>query len=98
MLESKFQAELIDKLYKLFPGCVIQKNDPAQLQGIPDLTIYYGKCWAMLEVKGSATALERPNQDWFVESFNSMSFAAFIYPENEQEILNELQRAFGSCG
>lgn len=95
MLESKYQAELIRKLKKLFPGCEVLKNDSSYIQGIPDLTILHGDKWAMLEVKPSANASERPNQRHYVTQLSSMSFAAFIFPENEEEVLNELQRAFG---
>lgn len=96
MRESRFQLELIKDLNHLFPGCVIHKKDPRDIQGVPDLTIYWGDCWAMLEVKASATAAHQPNQDYYVEKFAEMSFAAFIYPENKEEVLNELQRSFGS--
>jgi hypothetical protein len=95
MLESAFQNRVIKKLKKLFPGCVVLKNDSGYLQGVPDLTILYEDRWVMLEVKVSADAPEQPNQRHHIEKLNSMSFAAFIYPENEQEVLDELQLAFG---
>ena len=94
MRESKFQRELIKKLKELFPGCLIQKNDPNDIQGIPDLTIFYGDRYAFLEVKESRTASSRPNQQHYVEMLDQMSFAAFIYPENEEEVLDELQHTF----
>lgn len=96
MREAEYQAKLIKKLNILFPGCIILKNDAGYIQGILDLTILYGPCWAMLEVKRSATAREQPNQRYYVEKANDQSFAAFIYPENEQEVLDELQLAFGN--
>lgn len=94
MLESKYQARLIDKLEGMFPGCFILKNDSAYLQGVPDLLVLYRDRWAMLEVKASEDAPARPNQPYYVELLNSMSFAAFIYPSNETEILRGLQQAF----
>ena len=96
MLESKFQSNLIKKLKKMFPGCIVVKNDPGYLQGIPDLTVFYRDRWATLEVKKSANARHQPNQDYYVEKMNSMSFSAFIYPENEGEVLNALQNTFGT--
>lgn len=96
MRESKYQSQLVKKLEKMFPGCVIQRNDPSQQQGIPDLTVFWHDRWAMLEVKESATASTRPNQPYYVEKYNDMSFAAFIFPENEAEVLNALQHAFSS--
>lgn len=96
MLESKFQSNLIKKLKKMFPGCIVIKNDPGYLQGIPDLTVFYKDKWATLEVKKSAKAKHQPNQDYYVEKMRNMSFSAFIYPENEGEVLNELQNTFGT--
>jgi len=96
--ESAYQAKLIRKLKRLFPGCEVLKNDANYLQGILDLTIFYGPFWAMLDVKASPTAKRRPNQQYYVDLMNRMSFAAFIYPENEEEVLTALQEAFASRG
>lgn len=79
----------------MFPGCVVLKNDPNYIQGIPDLTIFYRDKWATLEVKKAANASHQPNQDYYVEMMNHMSFSSFIYPENKEEVLNELQLTFG---
>lgn len=93
-LERDYQSDLIKKLKRLFPGILILKNDSGYLQGILDLSLFYGSCWAMLEVKASATAPEQPNQGYYVELCDKMSFAAFIYPENEKEVLDALQQSF----
>lgn len=94
MTERAYQAKLIKKLKELYPGCEILKNDPNLKQGILDLTILWGPFWAMLEVKASESAPERPNQGYFVKKLNGMSFASFIFPENEKEVLAALQKAF----
>lgn len=91
--ETEYQHELIKVLENLFPGAIIIKNDPNYLQGVPDLTIFYNDKWATLECKKSASEKHRPNQDYYVEKMNAMSFSAFIFPENEKEVLNALQRA-----
>jgi len=96
MLEAQFQRKLIKKLEDLFPGCIILKNDPNFLQGFPDLIILHGAHWAVLEDKAAKNSRRRPNQEYYIGTLNRMSFAAFIYPENEEEILNELQLAFAS--
>ena len=96
--ETTYQNKLIKKLVKLFPGCIVQRNNPAETQGIPDLLLLHGRNWAALEVKISEQAPAQPNQPWYVKKMNEMSFAAFIYPENEDEVLRELQHAFGSTG
>jgi hypothetical protein len=91
--ESAYQAKLIKKLRRMFPGCEILKNDSGYRQGILDLTILHGKKWGMLEVKARAGAKEQPNQRHFVEKFGKMSFASFISPETEGEVLTALQKA-----
>ncbi len=95
-LENKFQADLIDDLEDLFPDAIITKLDANHIQGIPDLLILKGKKWAVLECKRSETAPFRPNQEYYVEKMNNMSFAAVIYPENKKEVLDELQSALRS--
>ena len=89
--ESDYQKYLIDKIGAMFPGCVIHKN-AGYIQGFPDLTVFFAGGYAMLEVKISRDASHQPNQDWYIEHLNRMSFARFIYPENEEEVLNELFR------
>jgi hypothetical protein len=96
MLESNYQAKLIRKIRRRFPDCIVLKNDTDYIQGMPDLTILYEDRWAILEVKTSENARSQPNQDWYIARLNDMSFAAFIYPENEEEVLDALQQAFRS--
>ena len=94
MLENSFKSSLIKDLNRLFPGCVIFHLDPNETQGICDLLILYGDRWAALEGKRTAISPHRPNQDYYVDLLNRMSFASFIYPENKEIVLNELQQAF----
>ena len=96
MQESTFQAKLILELKNKFPGCEIIKNDSGYIQGICDLIILYKNKWAMLEVKKSKSSKHQPNQEYYVNKFGKMSYAAFIYPENKEKILNELERSLGS--
>lgn len=93
MRESQFQARLIKKLNKMLPGIIILKNDPNYIQGIPDLILLYKNRWAALEVKRGELASVRPNQAHYVRTMHAMSYAAFIYPENESEILSEVQQS-----
>jgi hypothetical protein len=93
-LESKFQAELIKTLKKMFPGCIVLKNNAGLRTGIPDLVVLWNDRWAFLEVKRSAKATARPLQPHYVARAQEMSFGAFIYPENEEEVLRGLQQAF----
>ena len=96
MKESKFQADLKKELKEMFPGCIVTKLDSGDIQGIPDLLVLYKNKWATLENKRSATASKRPNQQYYVDKMNEMSFSRFIYPENKQEVLHELRQTFES--
>lgn len=94
MKENKFQSELIHDLKRRFDGCIVTKLDSAHIQGIPDLLVLYKDKWATLECKKDAHAPARPNQRYYVDKMDSMSFSRFIYPENKEDVLNELQQSF----
>lgn len=91
--ESDFQSKMISKIEKRLPGCIIMKNDSSYIQGVPDWIVLYKKKWATLECKKDKKAGHQPNQDYYVDKMNNMSFSSFIYPENEEEVLNELERS-----
>ena len=92
--ENDFQSKLKKELKEKFPGCIVTKLDSADIQGIPDLLILYKNKWATLENKRSAKAVKQPNQEYYVNQMNEMSFSRFIYPENKDEVLNELGEMF----
>lgn len=99
MTEGEYQTSFLDKVRLMLPNingkkCIILKNDSGQLQGIPDWVVYYGKLYAMLEIKRTKYAQRRPNQPYYVDLFNYMAYSAFVYPENEQQILSELNEYF----
>ena len=95
-LERDFQRDLIKELKDSFEGCIIMKNDSSYIQGIPDLIVLFNDRWAALEVKKSRTASHRPNQEYYVDKMDDMSFARFVYPENKEDVLDELQQTFFS--
>lgn len=92
--ESDFQAALIKELKKIFPGCVVLKNDPNYIQGFPDLLILYQNKWAALECKKSLKAPKQPNQEYYIDILGGMSYATVVCPENKEEVLYELQQTF----
>ena len=94
MIESNFQKGLIKELKERYPGCLVLKNDASYVQGVPDLVVFFESRYAFLECKKSAKAKHRPNQDYWVEKLNDMSFARFIWPENKKEVLDDLDRSF----
>ena len=93
--ENKYQSELIKKISALYPDSMILKNDPNYIQGVPDLLVLYNELWAMFEVKASRKASHRPNQEYYIAKLNHMGFARFVYPENEEEVLRDLDEYFG---
>lgn len=94
--ESKFQSHLIKTIKDRFPGSMVLKNDAGYIQGIPDLLVLYRDKWAALECKASEKASHQPNQDYYISKMNDMSYAAFVNPSNEEDVLNGMERSFGS--
>ena len=90
-----FKTKLMHRLKDVFPGCRLTMNNPTCLQGIPDITILYRGRYADLEVKGYKNAPHRPNQDYYVEqTLKQGGFACFVYPENEEEVIQKLVEYF----
>jgi hypothetical protein len=94
VLENRFKTKLIGEIEDMLPGCIITHFDPNEIQGLPDLLILYEDKWASLEGKKNANASVRPNQAYYVDLMNGMSFASFIYPENKDEVLDALYLHF----
>lgn len=94
MVESEFQRRVIQRLKTEFPDCVVMKQDASYKQGIPDLVIFYKNRYAMLEVKKSAKANHQPQQDYYISKFNDWSFASFVYPENVDQVFEQLKEVF----
>lgn len=95
MLERDYQKYLVGALRARYPGCIVLKNDSSHIQGIPDLVVFNGPRYAMLEVKISPRAKHQANQDHYVSLFDTWSFGAFVFPENEEEVLSGLDAYFG---
>jgi hypothetical protein len=93
-LESKFQKDFIDEVKVRYPGCVALKNDSSYIQGFPDWTILYKDKWAVLEMKRERGARKQPNQEYYVNMLNNMSFSRFVYPENKDEVIEALDSYF----
>lgn len=96
--EARFQSGLIRELKQRFPDCMVMKLDSNYIQGIPDLLVLWGRQWATLECKRSEHAHKQPNQQYYVDRMNAMSFSRIIFPENKEEVLNELEQAFRTDG
>jgi len=94
-VEADYQAKLKERIKERFPGAIVLKNDPSLNRGMPDLTVLYKDRWGVLETKREEKeAGKKKNQRYYVSLMNEMSFARFIYPENEEDVLNEMEQAF----
>lgn len=94
--ENHFQSALIKEIKGKLEDCVILKNDGSNVpQGFPDLLILYKNQWGALECKREEKADKQPNQEYYVDKLDDMSFSRFISPENKEEVLNELYSTFG---
>lgn len=94
MRESEYQNGIIKRLKREFKGCIVLKNDPTYIQGFPDLLVLYKNKWAVLEVKIDEKAHRQPNQEYYVNKADSMSFGSIIYPQNEEEVFYDLAQLF----
>ena len=95
-LESKFQKAFIDKVKERYPGSIALKNDSSYIQGFPDWTILYKDKWVVLETKRSKNAKKQPNQEYYVNQLDGMSLSRFVYPENKEEVMNDIRKTFKS--
>ena len=94
-LESSFQKAFINELKARYPGCTALKNDSGYIQGFPDWTVLYKDKWAVLERKRERGARKQPNQEYYVDTLNEKGgFARFVYPENADEVLEEIDILF----
>ncbi len=100
-LERDYKPELMARItqrFSIFGEVRFQHNDPnaPASQGIPDLTVFVGPRWFLLETKRSAKSKKRPNQDWWIEHWSKVTFCSVIHPENEEEVLNALERSLAA--
>ena len=91
-----FQSQLRKRLEREFPGCIVLKNDPLWIQGIPDLLLLWGPYWAALETKAKPKSVRQANQTYYVDLMDRMSYSNFVSPDNVEEVLDEIHRSFRS--
>jgi len=91
--ESAIQSSIIKELEHQYPGAVVLKTDPAYIQGFPDLLFLQNRFWAALEVKRARNSACQPNQGYWVNRLDRLSFSRFIYPSNLETIFDELDDA-----
>ena len=95
-LEKDFQKKLIREIKDRFPGSIVLKTDPDYIQGFPDILVLYKDHWGALECKREEKSSRRPNQEFYVDYLNEMSFARFIDPESKEEVIHAMEQSFKS--
>lgn len=90
--EVDFQSKFISKLRKLGCKCYKQQMNATTRAGTPDYIVLVGPVWIMLEFKRSKNAPKRPGQQQNIDWANEVSFGYFCYPENADEVYNEIKR------
>lgn len=94
MNEATFKRNFFKRLEQIFPGVIILPGDAFTIQGIPDAICLYNEHWFALEFKANKKAHRQPNQEYYVGLLNQYSYAAFVYPENADAILDDLANTF----
>lgn len=94
--ENSYQEGLKKRIKARFKHAIVAKMNPNDIQGIPDLVVIFKKHWALLECKRHEDAARRPNQEFYVDFYNKWSFASFINPDNEEEVLNAMEQSFST--
>lgn len=94
--ENEYQQGLKKRIKERFKHAIVAKLNPNDIQGIPDLVVIFKKHWALLECKRETDASKRPNQEFYIDFYNKWSFASFICPENEEEVLNAMEQSFST--
>ena len=97
MLEASFKKQFLKKIEERLPYLDLDFIEPStRKRSLPDIFVIGPICWAALEFKRSQDSNHQPNQDYHVERFNEKGYATFVYPENEGEVLDALERLFTS--
>ena len=78
MLENKFKTKLVKEIKQRFVGSEVFHLNPVERQGAPDLLILYRNRWASLEGKQDEKSSHRPNQNYYVDKYNSTSLMSLV--------------------
>lgn len=97
-LERDFQTDLVREIKRRFTNSFVLRIDPSKVPGtptgFPDILVLWNNHWFALECKRTSNSRKRPLQDHYISKLNEMSYAAFIFPENKEEVLNAIQQTF----
>lgn len=95
MLESEFKKKFCARVKRAVkPITILQyKQDATTVTGFPDTIVILEGITIFIEFKKSKTAKFRPGQKEWIQKLNDNGHFAFIcYPENADDILEEIKR------
>ena len=95
VLEADFKKKFCTRLKKaVHPLAILQyKQDATTLSGFPDTIVILEGITIYIEFKRSKTAKFRPGQKEWIKKLNDNGHFAFVcYPENADDILEEIKR------
>ncbi len=97
MLESEFKKRTIQRIKDRLPSLDLDFiNTKPFNRSMPDTFVIGPWCWAALEFKRSEDADQQANQDYHIERLNRKGYARFVFPENVEEVLDDLEAVFSS--
>ncbi len=97
MLESKFKKRTERRIRKRLQRVKIYiVKSSTEVRSAPDLFILGSGMWAALEFKKHKDADRQPNQEHIIDYLDNMSYATFVYPENVEGVLDDLEELFTS--
>lgn len=95
VLEKDFKKSFHTRVKRaVHPLAILQyKQDSTTVAGFPDTIIILEGITIFIEFKKSKTAKFRPGQKEWIEKLNNNGHFAFVcYPENADEVLEEIKR------
>lgn len=98
MLESQFKRHVKCSIRDRFPNLDLDFIDTNayNFRSMTDLVVLGPEVWAALEFKRSEDSPHQPNQDYHISRLNKKGYASFVFPENLEEVLDELEVLFSS--
>ena len=91
-MEKKTQQRLTKFLRSKGFYVIKTRPGPGTPVGCPDVIALNEGLWVAFEVKASAKASFRPLQKETVKKFKDWSFCWVVYPENIDEVIEELKK------
>lgn len=93
-LESTFEKEFCKALRQTLGERYTYTFKLTAAKGIPDRLILYKDKYALLEFKQYKNAKKQPGQETWVGHFDNLAYAAIVYPENAEKVMQDILNYF----